>query len=93
MTLLEGSKRILASFEPEFSELAAQELERNGVQVMVGAKVQEIVDDGARRTVRTTQGDVKCDMIIMAVGVVPATEFLKDTGIRLARNGAILVDR
>ena len=29
----------------------------------------------------------------MAVGVVPATGFLRDTGIRMARNGAILVDR
>ena len=93
VTLIEGSTRLLTPFEPEFSELAAQELERHGVRILVGAKVQEIMDDETRRVVRTTQGDVVCDMIIMAVGVVPATDFLRDTGIRLARNGAILVDR
>jgi len=93
VTLIEGATRLLTSFEPEFSELAAQELERNGVKVLVGAKVEEIAESGSERIVRTTQGDIACDMIVMSVGVVPATDFLRDTGIRLARNGAILVDR
>lgn len=91
--LIEAGPRLLSSFEPEFSELAAQELERNGVRVRVGCRVQEIADSGSERIVRTSQGDVPCDMILMAVGVVPATDFLRDTGIRMARNGAILVDR
>lgn len=93
VTLIEGSPRLLASFEPEFSELAAQELERHGVNVLVGCRVEEIAENGSERIVRTSQGDVSCDMIVMSVGVVPATDFLRDTGIRLARNGAILVDR
>lgn len=93
VTLIEGGTRLLASFEPEFSELAAQALERHGVKVLVGARVEEIIDEGTQRIVRTSQGDVNCDMIVMSVGVVPATDFLRDTGIRLARNGAIIVDR
>ena len=93
VTLIEGSPRILGTFEPEFSELAAQELERNGIKVMVGCRVEEIADGGSERVVRTSQGNVGCDMIVMCVGVVPATDFLRDTGIRMARNGAILVDR
>ena len=93
VTLIEAGPRLLASFEPEFSELAAQELEKNGVRVRVGCRVQEIVDAGSERIVRTSQGDFPCDMILMSVGVVPATDFLRDTGIRMARNGAILVDR
>ena len=93
VTLIEAEPRLLASFEPEFSELAAQELEKNGVRVRVGCRVQEIADAGSERIVRTSQGDFPCDMILMSVGVVPATDFLRDTGIRMARNGAILVDR
>ena len=93
VTLIEAGPRLLASFEPEFSELAAQELEKNGVRVRVGCRVQEIADGGSERIVRTSQGDFPCDMILMSVGVVPATDFLRDTGIRMARNGAILVDR
>lgn len=93
VTLIEAGQRLLSPFEPEFSELAAQELERHGVKVMVSAPVSEIAEMGEKRLVRTRQGDVEADLVIMSVGVVPATNFLKDTGIRMARNGAILVDR
>lgn len=93
VTLIEGGERLLNSFEPEFSELAAQELERNGVRVLVGCRVEEISESGNERIVRTSRGDIPCDMIVMSVGVVPATDFLRDTGVRMARNGALLVDR
>ena len=93
VTLIEGGERILNTFEPEFSELAAQELERHGVKVMIGSRVQEIAEEGERRVVRTDRASVACDLVVMAVGVVPATDFLKNTPIRMARNGAILVDR
>ena len=93
VTLIEGGDRILNTFEPEFSELAAQELERNGVKVMVRSPVTAIEEAGRSRIVRTGGGDVNCDIVVMAVGVRPATGFLRDTGIRMIRNGAILVDR
>ena len=93
VTLIEGGDRILNTFEPEFSELAAQELERNGVKVMIRCPVTAIEEAGRSRSVRTGGGDVSCDIVVMAVGVRPATGFLRDTGIRMIRNGAILVDR
>ena len=93
VTLIEGGTRVLNTFEPEFSELAAQELERNGVRVMIQSPVTEIRENGNDRSVLTGSGEIRCDVVIMAVGVLPATGFLKDTGIRTARNGALLVDR
>lgn len=93
VTLIEAGQRILSTFEPEFSELAAQELERHGVKVIIGARVSEIREMQDRRLVCLPGGDVEADLVIVAAGVVPATDFLKDTGIRMARNGAILVDR
>ncbi len=93
ITLLEGAERLLRPFEPEFSELAAQELERNGVRVMLKTRLQAIEEKGDRRLVRTEKEDISCDLVLMAAGIRPETGFLKDTGIRMARNGAILVDR
>ena len=75
ITLLEGAERLLRPFEPEFSELAARELERNGVTLRLNSRLQAIEEKGDHRRVRTE------------------TAFLKETGIRMARNGAILVDR
>ncbi len=93
VTLIEGSTRILSTFEPEFSEIAAQELEKHGVTVLISQKVQSIEEQGDRRIIQTTSKTVQADLVIMAIGVVPATSFLKDTGVRMARNGAIMVDR
>lgn len=93
VTLLEGGERILSTFEPEFSELAAQELERNGVTVRVGRAVESVEETGAKRVVRAGGEELQADAVLMAVGVVPETDFLRDTGVRMARNGALLVDR
>ncbi len=93
VTLIEAGDRIMNTFEPEFSELAAQELERNGVTVMIQSPVTAIEEAGRSRTVKTAKGNISCDIVIMAVGVIPATGFLRDTGVRMARNGALMVDR
>lgn len=93
VTLIEGSERILSPFEPEFSQLARAELERNGVAVKTGVQVESIQEMETHRIVRTGNGIIQCDIVVMAVGVVPSTGFLRDTGLAMARNGALLVDR
>ena len=93
VTLLEGAERLLRPFEPEFSELAAQELEKNGVAVKLKCRLQAIEEKGEYRLVRTEKEELRCDLVLMAAGIRPETGFLKDTGIRMAPNGALLVDR
>lgn len=93
VTLVESANRILLPFEPEMAELAARELIRNGAVVKTGEKVVSIKEENAQRVVHTEKGVYPTDIVLMAVGVMPATGFLKETGIRMAKNGAILVDR
>jgi len=93
VTLVEAAERLLAPFEPEFSEMAARELERNGVSVRLRERVAAFQEAGDHRVVRTDQGEYRADVVLVAVGVAPATGFLKDTGIDMARNGALIVDR
>ncbi len=93
VTLIEGANRILTPFEPEMSEIAAQELMRNGAVVKTGEKVIAIEEKQTHRLLRTEHGEYEADIILMSVGIMPATEFLKSTGIRMAKNGAIIVDR
>jgi len=93
VTVIEGANRILSPFEPEFSEMAAKELIQNGAQVKTGERVISIEEQRTHRLVRTSHGEYPADIILMSVGVMPATQFLKDTGIRMTKNGAIIVDR
>ena len=93
VTLIEAAPRLLTPFEPEFSELAAQELEKSGVTVRLSERVTAFLEAGDRRAVRTDRSEYPADVVLAAFGVVPATGFLKDTGIEMARNGALIVDR
>lgn len=90
---IEAADRILGSFDSEIAEAAAKELDRNGVRLHTSEKVEAILGTSRVEGVRTDKGTYKADLIILAIGVRPATQFLNGTGIHLARNGAIVVDR
>jgi len=93
VTIVEASERLLTPFEAEFSELAAQELERNGVTLKLKERVTGFTEQNDHRVVHTDHGEYRADVVLVAIGVVPATEFLKGTGIDRVRNGALIVDR
>ncbi len=93
VTVIERENRILTPFEPEFSQLARKELEDNGAQVKTGESVIQIKEMGTHRELQTDKGSYPADLILVCAGVLPATDFLADTGIRMAKNGAIVVDR
>ncbi len=91
--LIEAADRILMPFEPEMSELATTELEEKGVKIHLGEKVQEFQGNFEVDTIITDKGRYDADLVIVAVGVRPATGFLQSTGMEMAPNGAIKVNR
>lgn len=91
--IIEAADRILTPFDTEMSEIASKELEKHGVKLHLGEKVKGFKGTSKVEKVETDKGVYDTDLVIMAVGVRPNTAFLKDTGIRLAKNGAIIVDR
>ncbi|MCE5344629.1 MAG: CoA-disulfide reductase [Eubacteriales bacterium] len=93
VTLIEAADRLLTPFEAEFSEMAAQELERNGVILRLKERVTAFTEAQDHRVVHTDLGEYRADVVLVAIGVVPATGFLKDTRLDMARNGALIVDR
>lgn len=93
VTLVEAAERVLTPFEAEFSEMAAQELEKNGVALRLGERVTAITEERTHRLVHTDKAAHRADIVVVGVGVVPATGFLKGIGLDMARNGALVVDR
>ncbi len=92
--ILEAAPRILTPFDEEMAALAREELVRSGVELNTGEKVEGFYGDGLYvKHVKTDRGTYEADLVIVAVGVRPCTEFLKDTGISMAKNGALIVDR
>jgi NADH dehydrogenase len=86
--LLEAGPTILASFPPDMSDSAQQQLEALGVEVQTSARVQTIT----KGRVELASGEIiQAENIIWAAGV-SATPLTKKLGVELDRAGRIKVD-
>lgn len=92
-TMIELMPRLLTPFDEEFSEIAREEIEKNGVSVRLNEKVVGFEGDGRVRKVITDKGEYEVDMVLLSVGIKPSLDFLKDVDIHRGRNGALVVDR
>lgn len=90
---IEAVDRILTPFEPEMSELATRAILDQGVEINLAERVVALEGKSHIEAVRTDRGTYQTDLVIVAVGVKPATAFLQSTGIRMAANGALVIDR
>jgi len=93
VTILQRPDKLLKNFDPEISSIALRELERLGVEVKLSEKLISISRAGGSLEARTDKGAYRADLVLLALGVRPATEFLEGSGIALSENGAVIVDR
>lgn len=92
--LIELSERVLSeSFDSEMSELVQQELIDNQVALHLNERVESIESQEGSRWVVTNLGRYPADLVVVATGVKPNTEFLASTGIERLGNGAIVIDQ
>jgi NADPH-dependent 2,4-dienoyl-CoA reductase/sulfur reductase-like enzyme len=85
--------RGMAMLEDEMSDLVNAGLRAAGAELVLGAEVTGLdTDDGRVTGVRWDGGTREADLVVVAVGVRPATGFLAGTGIEMADNGALRPD-
>lgn len=80
ITLIAGSDKLLPILRKSLAEKAQKQLEKTGVSVKYGVRVQETQQTSDGKTeVKLNNGEVmSADVYIAAVGVTPNTEFLPD---------------
>lgn len=93
ITIVEFLPNILGLMDPEMAALVENHLEAKGVKVMTSTKVTEFKGDGTVQTVVTDQGELPADIVIMAVGVRPATQLAQDAGLNIGPTRAIAVNQ
>jgi NADPH-dependent 2,4-dienoyl-CoA reductase/sulfur reductase-like enzyme len=86
------------------AELVAEHMRGHGCDVRLGVNVEEVLRgaDGRVRGLRlgpapgaqlpAGASEIACDLLVAAIGVVPNTDFLRESGLALAKGGAIEVD-
>ncbi|MGL4738453.1 MAG: DsrE/DsrF/DrsH-like family protein [Cellulosilyticaceae bacterium] len=93
VNLVEAAPQIIAPVDPEMAYMATEELTHHGVNVILGNGVAGFEEGENGITTKLNDGmAVTSDFIVLAIGVTPDTEFLKDSGIELGARGHILVN-
>jgi NADPH-dependent 2,4-dienoyl-CoA reductase/sulfur reductase-like enzyme/pSer/pThr/pTyr-binding forkhead associated (FHA) protein len=93
--LLRGTTFMQGALDPVGSDLLAARLRQAGVEVLANDEVVQAVDggNGAVAGIRTKQGrQSPCQLLACAIGVVPNTEWLAPSGIRLGKGGTVVID-
>lgn len=95
-TLIEMEDQVLPTLLGKcIARVTAKELERNGVQVLLDEKVNQITENRAtgKLQVQTTRTAIEVDLVVIAAGVRPNTHLAKQAGISVGMSDGIIVDR
>ena len=92
VTLLQRSEHVLSkTFDVEIAEKLEEEL-RQHIDYRTGETIVSLVGDEVVSEVVTNKGRYAADVVIVAAGIRPNTEFLQNTGIKMLENGAVVIN-
>ncbi|SHI50409.1 CoA-disulfide reductase [Desulfosporosinus lacus DSM 15449] len=93
VTLVEAAPHVLAPFDSDIVGAMEKELFDHGVKLILNDGVKSFKDQESSVEISLNSGKtLVTDLVIMAIGVVPDTGFLKESGIKIGPKGHILVD-
>ncbi len=93
VALFEILPHVMPALDPDVAALLEEELVRNGVELHLGERVEEIAGGGRVERVVTDKGEYRVDAVFVATGVVPEVELAKQLGAELGPTGAVRVNR
>ncbi len=82
------------AFSKSEGEMITAHVRRHGVEMLLSTETAELIgENGQVVGVKTKDGQaIEADLVIFAIGVMPQTGFLKDSGIEIDERGGIVVD-
>jgi NADPH-dependent 2,4-dienoyl-CoA reductase/sulfur reductase-like enzyme len=85
--------RPAARWDPEFSNLIMEELNRQNV-TFSGDTGMAAIEQGKDYSLllRTSKGEMEADLILIAIGIKPNVKLASDFGLQIGQTGAIQVD-
>ena len=92
VTVIDMTQQILPNIlDPEMAGYAMKHLRKKGLHIQVGTSVQAIRGGERAEGVVTSAGDFDAELVVVCIGIRPATAFLEGSGIEMFK-GTILVD-
>ncbi|MGI1822820.1 FAD-dependent oxidoreductase [Exiguobacterium sp. TRN 1102] len=93
VTIIERVPQVMPPLDKDMACRVEEHLEKNGIELMLGETVTELVGDGHVERVVTESGKtIETDLVILSVGVRPNVELAMKMGVTLGETGAIAVN-
>lgn len=81
------------AFDPELTDMFADDLRDNGIELHLSEAVQALEGTDQVTGIVTDKGQYATDLVIVAAGIRPNTQFITDDRLKKLPNGAIIVDQ
>ena len=92
VTVLDAAPQIVPGvLDPEMAAYARKHLQKQGIRVITGVKVEALLGDSRVTAVRSSAGTFPADLTVLSVGVRPNTAWLSDSGLEMVK-GTLVVD-
>ncbi|WP_214842851.1 FAD-dependent oxidoreductase [Exiguobacterium sp. s150] len=93
VTVIERIPQVMPPLDKDMACRVEDHLEKNGIELLLGETVTELVGDGHVERVVTESGKtIDTDLVILSVGVRPNTELAKSIGVNIGETGAIAIN-
>jgi len=93
VTILEKMNSIASLMSPEIQKLITEVLVNKGVIIKSGVDITNITCENNILKVNTPGQSYTADFIIVSTGAKPNTTLFKNSGLKIADNGAIIIDQ
>lgn len=92
VSVLDMADHVLPGFDPEFCEYVENHLADHSIMTFTNTRLEGILGTDKVEKVKTQKRAMKCDAVILAMGIRANTSFLEGTSIELMPNKTIKVN-
>ncbi|QIS13004.1 FAD-dependent oxidoreductase [Nocardia arthritidis] len=95
VTVVNRGGEPMSTLDPDMGALVREAMSGMGIEVIGDAEVIELRTDadGRVRAVVTKDAEIPADVVVLGIGVRPATELAREAGLPLGASGGLLTDR
>ena len=93
VTMVEKKDQVMTSLDFEMAQLIQEHMRLNGLNLILNDGVKAFHDHDDHVSVLLESGkELKCDLVILSIGVIPQSPLAKQAGLALNERGGIKVD-
>jgi NADPH-dependent 2,4-dienoyl-CoA reductase/sulfur reductase-like enzyme len=94
VTLIDQAPQLMTTLDADMAAHVQDAAEGHDIDVRLSVQLEEVLLDGEGRPrgVRTSDGDIAADHVVVATGVKPETTLAEQAGVSVGPTGALAVD-